>query len=148
VDFERGVLRVERQAGKDGEFATPKGGVPAEIPLMPEARKVLARMWMAAGRPSDGPVFRNGTGGFRHYADVQCGFVVARRGLSTEPRALRFHDLRHTAISRLANAPGAVFPQVQSFARHATLTTTLGYVHKIESAEWTEQASAALAGLS
>jgi integrase len=147
VDFERGTLRIERQLGKEGEFSTPKGGAAAEISLMPEARRVLLRLWMAAGRPSDGPVFRNGFGGYRRYRDVQRAFVDVRAGLSTDPRAFRFHDLRHTAISRLANAPSAVFPQVQSFARHATLTTTLGYVHKIENAEWTEQAAAALAGL-
>lgn len=147
VDFERGTLRVERQLGKEGEFSTPKGGVAAEIPLMPEARRVLLRLWMAAGKPSDRPVFRNGFGGYRRYRDVQRAFVDVRAGLSTEPRAFRFHDLRHTSISRLANSPGAVLPQVQSFARHATLTTTMGYIHRIESAEWMEQAAEALAGL-
>ncbi len=35
-----------------------------------------------------------------------------------------------------------VLPQVQAFARHSSLMTTLGYVHRIESAEWTAQAAA------
>ena len=68
--------------------------------------------------------------------------------LSTEPRAFRFHDLRHSAITALANAPGAVLPEVQAFARHATLATTLGYVHRIPGTDreaWSEQAGTALA---
>ena len=150
VDFETGTLTIRRTVDKYGAFGTPKGGVEATIPLTGEARRVLARLWMAAGRPEDGPVFRNGHGGFRRYKDVQRAFVQARKraGLSEAPRALRLHDLRHSCISVLANAPGAVFPQVQAFARHATLSTTLGYVHKIEDADWAEQADAALAGLS
>ncbi len=69
--------------------------------------------------------------------------------LSTEPRAFRFHDLRHSAITALANAPGAVLPEVQAFARHATLATTLGYVHRIPGTDreaWSEQAGEAMGG--
>ena len=148
-DSGTGMLTIRRTMDKHGNFGTPKGGVEATIPLTGEARKVLARLWLVAGRPSDGPVFRNGHGGFRRYTDVQRAFVAARRkaGLSEEPRALRFHDLRHSAISRLANAPGAIFPQVQAFARHATLTTTLGYVHTIDDGGWAQAADDALAGL-
>jgi integrase len=152
VDFgdgNEGRLTVRQAVDKDGSFGTPKGGVAAEIPLMPEARRVLVRLWMAAGRPQDGPVFTNRYGGYLRYRDVQRAFVQVRTRakLSTEPRAFRFHDLRHSAISRLANAPGAVFPEVQRFARHATLATTLLYVHRIDNAEWAEQAATALAGL-
>ncbi len=148
IDWDAGTLTIRRAVDKHGTFGTPKGGKEATIPLTAEARKVLARLWMAAGRPSDGPVFRNGFGGFRHYKDVQGAFVQARRraSLSTEPRELRFHDLRHSAISRLANAPGAILPQVQRFARHANLKQTMEYIHVIEDNDWAEQADAALAG--
>lgn len=150
VDFKRNKLMIRQQLGKDGNFGTPKGGQVAEIDLLPELRKVLTRLYLAAEDKSlDGPVFYNTLGGHRQPRDVQRAFEKARRyaKLFSEPRAFRFHDLRHTSISRLANVPGAVLPQVQAFARHATLATTLGYVHKIESTEWTEQAAAALAGL-
>jgi hypothetical protein len=39
----------------------------------------------------------------------------------------------------LANIPGADMMQVKDFARHATLVTTLGYVHKIEKPEWANE---------
>jgi integrase len=94
----------------------------------------------AADKSPDAPVFTNTLGGYRRYRDVQGAFVKARRyaGLSDEPRALRFHDLRHTSISMLANMPGADMMQVQAFARHATLVTTLGYTHKVEKPEWSD----------
>jgi integrase len=106
VDFEAGKLTVARQEYKDGSTGTPKGGKVATIDLLPEARKTLLRLHMAQGRPADGPVFHNGSGGPLRYAPVQDAFRVVRKraGLSTEPRAFRFHDLRHSAITRLANA--------------------------------------------
>ena len=148
VDFEAGTLMICRTAYDDGSFGTPKGGKECTIPLTGEARRVLARLWMVAGRPEDGPVFRNGYGGFRRYKDVQRAFVKARRkaGLSESPRPFLFHDLRRSCISRLANAPGAVLPQVQKFARHSKLAQTFAYVVATEDASWAEQADAALAG--
>src|SRR4051794_12190688 len=55
--------------------------------------------------------------GYAH-SDVARAFRKVRTlaGLSDEPRALRFHDLRHTAISRMANAPKVALPYVQRFA--------------------------------
>jgi integrase len=150
VDFERNKLIVRRQLGKDGNLGTPKGGMVAEIDLLPELRKLLLELKMAARDKSSGaPVFTNKFGGYRQPRDVQRAFQKARlyARLSAEPRALRYHDLRHTAISRLANVPGAVLPEVQRFARHASLVTTMGYIHHIENGTWVEQAATALAVL-
>lgn len=147
VDWDNDMLTIERQLYPDGTLGTPKGNKTCVIDLMPEARRVLARLWMAAGRPADGPVLRTSTGGHRWPKVVQRSYVAARRraGLSEEPRALRFHDLRHTAISRLANRPGAIFPAIQAFARHANLAQTLAYVHGDENATWAAEAALALA---
>ncbi len=148
VDFEAGRITVRQQVGKGGRVGTPKGGKAASIPMSPQARKLLLELKIAAADKSDdAPVFVNGLGGYRSPCDVQRAFDKARvrAGLSTEPRALRFHDLRHTSISLLANQPGANMVQVQAFARHASMTTTLGYVHKIEQPEWTETVGAAFA---
>jgi integrase len=142
IDFESGQITVRQQIGRDGTFGTPKGGKPASIPMSPQARKLLLELKIAAADKSDGaPVFSNTFGAHRGPGDVQRSFRKARRtaGLSTEPRALRFHDLRHTSISMLANIPGADMMQVKDFARHATLVTTLGYVHKIEKPEWANE---------
>jgi integrase len=153
VDFEKNTITIRQQYGKGGRIGTPKGtrgngdAKPATIPLLPEARAVLLEYFMAAEDKSpDAPVFVNLSGRRRNPNDVWRAFdkVRSRAGLSDDPRQFRFHDLRHSAISRLANQLGAVLPQVQAFARHANLQTTFGYVHWIEDATWAEQASAAL----
>jgi integrase len=150
VDFEQNVIVVRQNYGKDGRLGTPKGGKVLPVPLVPELRRILVELKLAAKDTSpDAPVFVNKIGGRRRPNEVERAFAKARTyaGLTTEPRAIRFHDLRHTAITTLANQPGAVFTQVQAFARHSNLQTTLGYVHKVEDATWTEQAGAALGGL-
>ncbi len=144
IDFEAGRITVRQQVGRSN--GTPKGGKIESIPMSPQARKLLAELKLAARDSSpEAPVFVNGLGGYRSPCDVQRAFDKARRyaGLSEEPRTLRFHDLRHTSISMLANQPGADILQVQAFARHSTLQTTLGYVHKIEKPEWTDTVGAA-----
>lgn len=146
ISFEDGTITVARQLGKDGKIGTPKGGVEATIPMMRSARALLAEMKLQAGAVSpDSPVFANSRGEHRHPREIQRAFAWAKERAGIEGR-LRFHDLRHTCISLLANAPGAELPQVQAYARHATLATTLGYVHKVERVEWANQADIAFAG--
>ena len=146
IDFESGRITVRRQIHPNGAFGTPKGGKVHSIPMSPQARVLLAELKLKAGNKApDAPVFVNGLGGYRGPRDVQRAFGKARKyaGLSVEPRAFRFHDLRHTSISMLANMPGADMVQVQAFARHATLVTTLAYCHKVEKPEWTDTVGAA-----
>jgi integrase len=148
VDFDAGRITVRQQIDRSGTVGTPKGGKPAAIPMPPQARKLLAELKLGAeDKTPNAPVFTNGFGGYRMSCDVQRAFRKARciAGLSTEPRAFRFHDLRHTSISMLANQPGADMVQVQAFARHANMQTTLGYVHKIEKPEWTDTVGEAFA---
>jgi integrase len=148
IDFDTGQITVRQQLYPNGMFGTPKGGKPASIPMSPQARVLLAELKLKAqNKAPDAPVFVNGIGGYRCPRDVSRAFRKARRyaALSVEPRAFRFHDLRHTSISMLANQPGADMVQVQAFARHATLVTTLDYVHKVEKPEWTDTIGAAFA---
>src|SRR5712691_1306305 len=90
VDLEKGVLVIDRQLGKTGIMGTPKGGKAATMPMIPDVRKTLAERHMAAGRPTDGPVFPNSTGAHRHPRDVQNAFgrSRARAKLSSDPRPL------------------------------------------------------------
>ena len=132
VDLEQRKITIARQLGQDGKIGTPKGGKAAEVDMHPELRKLLIEKKLAAGAVNaDTPVLPNGCGEMRHPKNVQRAFVSARKkaGLSEEPRALRFHDLRHSMITRYANTPSVVLTDVQAFARHATLQTTLVYVH-------------------
>jgi integrase len=150
VDFEKGVLVIDRQFGKDGRIGTPKGNKAASIEMIPDVRKMLAERHLAVGLPTEGPVFPNSIGGHRHPRDVQNAFGRARAkaGLTSDPRPLTFHDLRHTCASMLMNAPGASLSWVQSYLRHGNAQTTLGYVHKVaDDGERAEAAGAALAVL-
>jgi integrase len=146
IDFDAGLITVRQQIGKDGKPGSTKGGKVVPIPMSPQARKLLAELKLKAKNTSpDAPVFANTLGGYRRQRDVQFAFDKARRGagLTDVPRVLRFHDLRHTSISMLANRPGADMVQVQAFARHANMQTTLRYVHKIEKPEWANEMGAA-----
>jgi integrase len=84
------------------------------------------------------PIIQTKLGRHRDARAIQRAFDKARQyaALSEEPRSLRFHDLRHTMISRLANQPGARMPWVQKQARHSDMATTLKYVHEIEDEEY------------
>jgi integrase len=145
--FSAGKLMIRQALGKDGRIGTPKGGKPATIDLLPQLRKALIEKHIAAGRPPSGPVFANSLGG--HRQPRRAARFTKRAigaGLSNEPRAFRFHDLRHSCVFLLVNA-GASPTWVQEFARHPNLATTLGYAHKIETPEAVELATSALGNL-
>jgi hypothetical protein len=154
VNYERNVLVIDRQLGKDGEFGTPKGGETGEVPFADILRKVLTEQRHALVQrygfgavAADKPVFPNTYGDFRRQGIVDRAFRQAREKaeLSTDPRALSFHDLRHSCASRLANDPGAVLPEVQAFLRHKNLNTTLSYIHRLPEADRAARFEEALA---
>jgi integrase len=149
VDFRAGKLTVLRSLHKDGSYGPTKGWMETDereihvIDLHPQAAEILRGLTPDS---ADKPYFRNTRGEQRAYQDVgkTWGKVRVLAGLSAEPRLPRFHDLRHTAISRLANAPNAQIPWVQKFARHKKIETTYGYVHEIRDEERVKAAWAAL----
>jgi integrase len=151
-DVSADKLHVRRQLGKDGKLAPCKGqtqedyeqGRGALIDLMPQTRDVLAAV---IGARSSGPVFLNTLGGRRPQRDIQRAFRKAVRYASlpvTEDGNVDFHTLRHTGISRLANHPQIPLVYVRDFARHASLSTTETYVHRIESPSVTAAAAQAM----
>jgi integrase len=143
VNFEAGTIRVARSLD-NGTFGTPKGGVEATVPMIRPVRTLLSELKLQAGPVTpETPVFRNTDGGHRQPRDIQRAFVQARNNAGLT--GLRFHDLRHTCASWLANEPGAVMVQVQAYLRHANLTTTLGYVHTLSNETWADGAGTALA---
>jgi integrase len=142
VDFAGGKLQVRRSLGRDGTLGPTKGGHEDEIKLAPAAREALLELRMDSD--GTGLVFLNKLGGQRQLRDVQRAFDKARRRAGLE--GVCFHSLRHTSISRLANAPGVPLVQVRDFARHTQLAVTMGYMHKIESEAVTTAMFEALAG--
>jgi integrase len=149
VDFKAGKLTVLRSLHKDGSYGPTKGWKETDereihvIDLHPQAAEILRELTPDS---ADKPYFRNSRGEQRAYQDVgkNWGRVRVLAGLSADPRLPRFHDLRHTAISRLANAPNAQIPWVQKFARHKKIETTYGYVHEIRDEERVKAAWSAL----
>jgi integrase len=138
VDFENNLITVARSVSKkNGSVGPTKNGKAETILLTPSARKVLARMHLAAGRPESGPVFASlgqVEGGYRHPSTVERGFADALRRSGVEKR-LSMHCLRHTTISRLANDPRVPLAWTQRFARHSSITITEQYIHAVENTD-------------
>jgi integrase len=149
VDFKAGKLTVLRSLRKDGSFGPTKGWKETDtrelhvIDLHPQAAEILRSLTPLS---PEAPYFRNTLGEQRAYQDVGKAWGKVRKlaALSADARLPRFHDLRHTAISRLANAPGAQIPWVQKFARHKKIQTTYEYVHEIRDEERVKAAWTAL----
>jgi integrase len=149
VDFVNGKLTVLRTLHKDGSYGPTKGWKETDarefhvIDLHPLAAEILKGLTPDS---ADKPYFRNSLGEQRGYVDVTKTWGKVRKlaALSAVPRLPRFHDLRHTGISRLANAPGAQIPWVQKFARHKKIETTYGYIHELRDEELVKAAWGAL----
>jgi integrase len=143
VDFAAGKMHIRRSLDRDRELGPTKSGNERTIPLTPRAREVLLDLRLDSD--GAGPVFRNTFGEQRHIRDIQRRFTTAvkRAGLD----GFTFHGLRHTGISRLANHPAIPLVQVRDFAGHANLSTTEGYVHRIEDEKVTVSIGEALTGV-
>jgi integrase len=90
--------------------------------------EVLTRRHKRAGRPLEGWVFPgNEADGSQNYSslDSQHDRLVARLGFAGP---LRLYDLRHTALTRLAQSGADVF-SIQKIAGHSDIRVTSRYVH-------------------
>jgi integrase len=142
VDFVAGTMKISRSLSGATELGPPKGGKRSTIPLTPAAREALLDLRLDSGGTAF--VFRNTLGGPRKIRDIQRAFKKAteRAGLD----GVCFHTLRHTGISRCANSAEIPMIQVQRFARHSNMTTTLSYCHVIEDETVNVAIGAALTG--
>jgi integrase len=142
IDWVGGKLHVRQALGRDGNLGPTKSGREDEIQLNPAARAALLDL----RQESDGTgfVFRNKLGDRRQLRDITRAFEKARDRAGLED--VVFHSLRHTSISRIANDPRIAMVQVQEFARHSNMATTLGYVHRIEDKDVNTAMAEALAG--
>lgn len=118
VDMDAGTLRI----------AASKAGKMSLLPIHPELRPHLARALLA--HPDADLVFPSPrTGGKRSTSAKTARDMRAlckRIGIN---KNVRFHDLRHTAVTLLIQA-GASLAHAQRFARHASPETTANkYAH-------------------
>ncbi|ROO60344.1 site-specific recombinase XerC [Micromonospora sp. Llam0] len=98
------------------------------VPASPQALTLLALYLDEAGLPAPGqPVWRTLRGEPRALS-----YWALRRMLQRVNTRLgtnwTFHDLRHTAATRMANDPALTLPQVQTILRHRNIADTLRYV--------------------
>jgi len=153
VDFAGNTLRVHRQLSREGTLAPTKGAGRDRrdrrdvhpVRLMAASREALIEL----ADSCDGFVFRDRRGQPRLPRNIARAFrnVVTEAGLrETEDGKVTFHSLRHTGISRLANAADVALVYVRDFAGHTSLATTETYVHRIESDAATAAAERAMAG--
>ena len=146
IDLDKGALRVSRQlqrVRRDGdrsgtlEFSEPKNASRRTVGLPQRAVSVLRshrkrqleeKLRAGAEWHDGGLVFTNRTGGPLDAQNIVNRFykpLLVRAGLP----AIRFHDLRHSCLSLLAQR-GEPIRDLQALAGHATAAFTLQrYTH-------------------
>jgi integrase len=141
VDWERGVLRVERSAQKvagrwlDGEPKTRASR--RQVPLSQLAREALLRqreLLLAKGMPvvGDALVFPNRQGSYTLPSTAGHALHLEARRMGLHP--IRPHDLRHLSAS-IALGAGAPLALTARFLGHASpATTSAFYTHALSDA--------------
>jgi integrase len=135
VDIANGLLHIRHSAKpvKDaqghihmliGDTKTPKSVRDRTIPveLLPLVRQHLA---LYVGRKATAYLFSQGSGEPLYYSTLGSNWAKARK---TVPRlaSMRFHDLRHTALTRYA-VHGATLRELMDIAGHTNITMAMHY---------------------
>jgi integrase len=124
VDFVRNVLRVRRtKSGK--ERFLPMNSLIRDMLL--ERRALDAGAVYVFGGPTGQPM-----------TDIKNGFRTICQ--KAEIANFRFHDLRHTAATRMAEA-GVDIRTIAEFLGHATIQMTMRYAHATDDAKRREAAA-------
>ena len=105
IDFEKSVALLPQT----------KNGTPRWVPLSPRASEILLSL-----EKTDERIFPIGPDALRHGWDRLCQ--------KAEIEGLRFHDLRHEAVSRLFEMKLTV-PEVAFISGHKTPSQLLKYAH-------------------
>jgi integrase len=135
-DVGDGVLTVSRALSAGVESGT-KGGRIRHVPLVPQASDALDRLrWRGDFTAPDELVFCNWLGRALDESALTRRFKRARDAAGL--RTLRFHDLRHTYGSLLAQA-GVPAVEIAAAMGHADLQTTGRYLHAGRAREQVEK---------
>jgi integrase len=133
-DLREDVLTVRRSVVLDDEgtktFADTKTHAVRQIPLAPSTLAALKRHRFRLGQPGDDTLmFPNADGGTLDGRNVANRHLKPLLAKSSLPTTLRLYDLRHSALSILADQQ--VDPKViQEIAGHSKIQTTYdNYVH-------------------
>jgi integrase len=135
-DVREGVVTVSRAVSAEQVTGT-KGGRVRHVPLVPTAAHALARLRQRGDftAPSE-LVFCNWRGRPLDKSALVARFKRARDAAGLRP--LRFHDLRHTYGSLLAQA-GVDVLSIKNAMGHCDLQTTQRYLHARQASEQVER---------
>jgi integrase len=131
VDFAGSVIRVRASYGEGG-LTTPKSGKVRSVPMAPDVASALAKLGQRQDFVSDEDlVFVGHRGSYLDGSALRRRYdaALAHAGL----RRLRFHDLRHTFGTRMIGK--ADIRRVQEWMGHASIQTTMQYLHYAPRAE-------------
>ena len=121
VDFHNNIITIHAQHSKSRKTK--------KIPINSPLRKALLEQKLVT--QGSGYVFLTPNGGpYKHQNCLKRAFHTACKNAGT--KGLRFHDLRHTAATRMVES-GANIVAVSRILGHADLKTTMRYVHPDDS---------------
>lgn len=133
VDFTAQSIRVARSFSSGLGVSSPKGRKGRSVPLADLPAQALAKLGQRdhlTGK--DHLVFpRDGSGAHLEPSTVRTRYVAARdkaRAKDGDMVAARFHDLRHV-FGSLCAAGGIDLVSIQAMMGHASISTTMRYLH-------------------
>ncbi|MBF0243902.1 MAG: site-specific integrase [Planctomycetes bacterium] len=129
IDFNRDTVSIKDKPHilVNGEPHHCKWGSSRVLPLFPELKKLLQKLPRTSTF-----VFPTEDGSMRWH-NFNRDFVLAMRGAKIEQiNQVTPHTLRHTRISQLISYEKRNIKEVQRFAGHSNLQTTIGYTHLLE----------------
>ncbi len=111
-----------------GKRNSKSGKLSRRVPCNPEIRKELNELIKEKKIKDGETIFQNLEGKPIDHDNFQRVFKADLKAWGG--RAIRFHDLRHTAITQMI-AAGIDIKTVQSIAGHEDVKTTMNYVHLV-----------------
>jgi len=118
VDFEKHVIARVMQ----------KTGDAIEIPMLPIVESALRALRAAAGGNAAGLIFTSTVHPGAQFVDIKTAFHAALRRSGLADKGYRFHDIRRTFASALANK-GVPLPIVKQLLGHRSVVTTERYLN-------------------
>ncbi|HXW58366.1 MAG TPA: site-specific integrase [Solirubrobacteraceae bacterium] len=135
-DVEKGIITVSSAISAE-QLTGTKGRQVRHVPLVPQAARALARLKQRGDFTAPGElVFCNWRGRPLDKSALVARFKRARDAADLRP--LRFHDLRHTYGSLLAQA-GVDILSIKNAMGHSDLQTTQRYLHARQASEQVER---------
>jgi integrase len=123
VDLENNIITLEH--------INTKSKKARRIPVNSKLRKTLLEQKLKSG--SSGYVFLSSSGSpYKRQDSLKQAFGGACRRAGAGIEGLRFHDLRHTAATRMVES-GAKIVAISRILGHADLKTTMRYAHPEDS---------------